>query len=303
MQLTLTHVLHELRRDLLADGGDARSWSVEQLAEHLYRRFYACSHGDVAGAGTLFDALYESPLATACVSAGWRVRERLDQRVLLERDGEYVVMPEPWPEGRDEVLLGRVQRFQSGYVRIEPGREREDDAPDVRFYVNLHSATLLEAAVELGRLTDAAGCAMKIADGSAHNLRLESAVLYCPRPRAEALARALGQLVRDAPGLWRAGTPLFTLPLCESVSCADCPSSGESFGELCCSMLAHAVGSVVARPEVWVDAAARAAQELWAQHGLELDRPWSLTGQPEALLALRDAFLDDAVHLSRFGES
>jgi hypothetical protein len=115
---------------------------------------------------------------------------------------------------------------------------------------------------------------LKVANHPVRFDRCDAAVLYLPIEAFDGIRGMLAQVAATLTSRLRPKTPAFTLALAPGVGLAESPTTGESFGEHRCGLLAD--GMVDADEQGVASDAARveAVIESLAANGVEIDAPY-----------------------------
>jgi hypothetical protein len=279
----------------------ARDLLVYRLQQELYGNFYCRGFptpsmrqagGSAAVNSSAFvEALSAANHADGTLQPGWRIREREQGQLVVERDGLalWVTPEQTAPDDRAEHvrlrLRSELRKASPGFYMAlgERAITERDGANLVRLYWHLTSAA---AARLLDLLTAALNRAevpfqLKVVNDPEGYSRCDAGVLYAPRTVFAELAPAVASAHRRIAGELRATTPVFTKRLAPGLGLAEDPGDGQSFGMHRAALLARAV---VRAHELGYESEARRAnvvEEVFAEHGLDLDRPYLRPGSSD----------------------
>jgi len=116
---------------------------------------------------------------------------------------------------------------------------------------------------------------LKVADHPIRFDRCDAAVLYLPVEAFEGVRAMLAHVaVTTMASRLRPQTPAFTLALAPGVGLAESPTTGESFGEHRCRLLADGIVGADERGVALAEARVNAVIESLAENGVKIDAPY-----------------------------
>ncbi|MBM3267271.1 MAG: hypothetical protein FJZ01_06450 [Candidatus Sericytochromatia bacterium] len=268
------------------------------LRDHLYARYFC--RWSPGRSGTSPAAAGDPAFAARLVAAAGGARYWSDEWEAVEAgathafvtDGRITLFVDDLAEIRPRSpVAGQPVRLRLPCARpslapgffylVGPAGRFERSQPYPRLYLNVRPAavpSLVRALLaEFGRRR--IRFEAKFAGDPAGYRRVDPAVLYASQADLGRAVAAVRAVAAAHPGWWRAGTPLFTLPLGRGIAAAECPAEGaagaESFGQHRCGLLATGVLAALRAGDRRPMAALRHVTEAFSAAGVDLARPYA----------------------------
>jgi hypothetical protein len=289
--------LPRLVRDALS-AVECRRHLVASLREELYSSFYTAGwvvpahSGRVQLVGSdpqLAAALSAANVGSGSWESGWMVdrydgneaivaRQRLRVRVPVIdcrvndggqiRSGVAVSVP----------LSKELPALSPGFFMVlgATGSEVVASQHTVRVYwhVAASGAPALVRAVTSRLNAETVPFRLKVANHPIRFDRCDAAVLYLPIEAFEGVRAKLAHVAVTMASRLRPQTPAFTLALAPGVGLAESPTTGESFGEHRCRLLADGIVGADERGVAPGEARVDAVIESLAENGVNIDAPY-----------------------------
>lgn len=249
------------------------------LTEWLYQRLFIdwrpptgrFAH-DVAGAPWFVEQLRARAGHASYLQPGFRLAQRAPGGTFVENDHLRLFITDP----RALVGRGRLsvrvpcarEALAPGFFSFVSRAGRLPEGADLKLYVNVTPAgalALVEALLHDRALREARFEAKVVNDPGAFGRR-DTALLYVEPASWRRVVRWLRAFSARHRRLFRTGTPPLTLPLGRSISAAESPAGGDSFGVHRCQLIAAGL----LRGGDWRAQIAAAFSEV----GLDAAAPW-----------------------------
>ena len=287
--------------DLLAAVGSdaARASLVEALQHELYRSFYTqgrpVPETPDRPAPVRPDRDFAAALSAANAGAGgwqpgWRVQAWEEETAIVARDGIAVRartadcrtggrVPAPGTPvsvRRPKELDAAAPGFYIALGDRQPGPGQE-----VRAYFHLTAAGAAPLVAACTGVLNAAAIpfVLKVVDRPGGFTRCDAAVLYLQRGGFGSARRSLASVAAACAAHLRPGVPAFTKALAGGIAVAEHePELGASFGTSRCRIVAEAVVRAREQGAVGLVERLEAVARRFADHGLDVDRPYLAAG-------------------------
>jgi hypothetical protein len=297
-----------LRASIQAEMDDSarRNYLALCLRAEIYRSFY-CQGGPVSARWDergpasadpwLIEEMSQANTGHGSWQPGWKVERLDDDDAVLVTDRLRARVPVSdcrraqaaplCPGARAEIRVPKeLLELSPGFYTVVSDAPADPGswARAVRAYWNIAraGAPALVRAVTSRLNREGLPFQLKVADHPFRLERCDAAVLYLDGEVFGELRVALGEVATALRGYLRPRVPAFTLELAPGVGAAEDTSSGESFGERRCTLLAD--GIIRAHERGIVEASARLDEVAarFAEDGVLLDAPYlqpSLAGR------------------------
>jgi hypothetical protein len=287
--------------DLLATVGPgaARATLVDALCRELYRSFYtqgrAVPETPERPAPARPDRDFAAALSAANAGTGgwqpgWRVQTWEGETIVVAADGVAVrAHPAdcrtdgraPAPGAAVSIRRTKELRAASPGFYIALGDRQPGPGQEVRVYFHVTAAGAAPLVAACTSVLNAAAVpfVLKVVDRPGGFTRCDAAVLYLQRGGFAAARPSLASVAAACAPHLRPGVPAFTKALAPGIAVAEHqPELGASFGTGRCRLVAEAAVQARELGAAGLDARLETVARLFADHGLDIDRPYLAAG-------------------------